>query len=183
MQIVVGNVVGLEGVEPSIVLSGLSGAHLPILLQDRWCPRQDLNLHALRLRRDLSRVVGYRYPTLPNWHRWDDLNAVRLVWKQAAVPGAHRCKQNGGRWRNRTPEFNLTVVFRTICRPFSGTFHVKDQEVVGGERLELSRTRHQFLRLAWLPITPPAHGAPYRSRTDQTGVAIQRLADWLTVQN
>lgn len=182
MQIVVGNVVGLEGVEPSIVLSGLSGAHLPILLQARWCPRQDLNLHALRhpllrrarlpfrhgdklwlVSRDLnsdaprehsvlqtgatnrirltpklwrkrrdsnsqacygrhvSSVLGYHYPTLPNWHRYDDSNAVLWAWNPNALPGAHRCKlyYRGGKRRNRTLNVqHVGAVFETVSPPW-----------------------------------------------------------------
>lgn len=44
--------------------------------------------------------------------------------RPAALPTEHRT-QNGGRWRNRTPlAFHQSTVFRTVRRPFSGTFQL-----------------------------------------------------------
>ena len=42
-----------------------------------------------------SNVLAYHLPRSP-WHRDEDSNPMRLVWNQAALPGASRCEFGGG---------------------------------------------------------------------------------------
>jgi hypothetical protein len=66
----------------------------------------------------------------------------------------------GGGWRNRTPSGDATLVFKTSCRPFSGTLRMAD-----GEGIEPS--------LAVIP------GYGLASRRITTLPPIQNQIDWL----
>ena len=70
----------------------------------------------------LSNVPAYHLPRSP-WHRDEDSNPRRLVWNQAALPGASQC-EFGGWYERRTPVPCGATVFGTAGLPISHTLRV-----------------------------------------------------------
>src|SRR5580698_4628662 len=85
-----------------------------------------------------SNVLAYHLPRSP-WHRDEDSNPMRLVWNQAALPGASRCEF----WR-RVGDSNSRAL---AVRQFSGLLGYRlpipsaFRLLVGEERLELSNPK------------------------------------------
>ena len=80
---------------------------------------------------------------------------MRLVWKQAALPGASRLKI----WRRVGDSNSCALAVRQFSRLLGYRLPIPSvrQLLVGQERLELSRPKALILKTSVSAIPPPAH--------------------------